>query len=327
MPSPLLDVRHLSISYRSPSGAVHAIRDVSLQIFEGESLALAGETGSGKSTFALSLLGLLNDEVQMESGEILFEGRSLRSLAEKDWREIRSRKIGMVFQDARSALNPILTACSHLTETLRAHQKVSKKAARSRAMDLLHEVEIPEAQRNSYPWELSGGMCQRVGIALGICNNPLLLIADEPTSAVDSTIQVQIIELLQTMKERYGLALLLISHDLPLISQIADRISILYHGRIVETGLAEEILTLPAHPYTQGLMQCQPRFGDHYETNPLTAIPGAIPDSGEDFPGCDFAPRCRISTPECNECVPSALALSQTHWVSCIRRSPGNIGN
>jgi oligopeptide/dipeptide ABC transporter ATP-binding protein len=296
---------------------VQAVRDISLQIFEGETLALAGETGSGKSTVALAVLGLLDHDAKVQSAEILFEGHSIGSVGQHDRQNIRGRKIGIIFQDSHSALNPVLTVKDHLIETLRTHQKISYRAAHSAAMDLLREVGIPKGHESLYPFELSGGICQRVGIALAICNNPRLLIADEPTSAVDSTIKAQILDLLQLMKERYNLALLLISHDLALVSQIADRISVMYHGRIVESGLKAEIFTLPAHPYTQALINCQPGLQHHHETNPLISIPGSIAGPGQDLPGCTFAPRCICAEAGCRQSFPAAREVSSTHWVAC----------
>jgi oligopeptide/dipeptide ABC transporter ATP-binding protein len=315
---PLLEVRHLSVTYPSSAGAIHAVRDISLEIFEGETLALIGETGSGKSTLALAILDLLDHQTKVESGEILYEGCSVKSPGKNGWRSILGRKIGIIFQDARSALNPVLTVEDHLVETMQAHQPLSNKEAHSRSLDLLQEVGIPKGHGKLYPFELSGGISQRVGIALAICNNPQLLIADEPTSAVDSMIQIQILELLMLMKQRYGLALLLISHDLALVSQEADRVSAMYHGRIVETGLKEEVLAAPAHPYTQGLVQCQPGMQHHHETYPLTAIPGSIPIPGQNFAGCAFAPRCSYSESKCQESVPGWMEVSKTHRVACI---------
>jgi oligopeptide/dipeptide ABC transporter ATP-binding protein len=319
--SPLLEVRRLSVSYDHSPDRIRALRDVSLEIERGETLALVGETGSGKSTLAHSVMGLLNRRSRVDSGEILFEGHDLQTLKPHERKDVRSRKIGIVFQDTRSSLNPVLTIGSHLTETLRAHEKISGKDARTRALALLQEVGIPGGHRRLYPFELSGGECQRVGIALAICHRPRLLIADEPTSAVDSTLQAQILDLLQAMKERYGLALLLISHDLPLISQVSDRMAVMYHGRIVESGLVQEILTAPAHPYSRALLQCQPDLRHHHETHPLAAIPGSAPNPGEDTPGCAFAPRCEDREPRCKHSVPAVRGISRTHRVACIRSS------
>ena len=314
----LLEVRHLSVTYPSPAGAIRAVRDISLEIFEGETLALIGETGSGKSTLALAILDLLDCQAKVESGEILYEGRSVKSPGKAGWRSILGRKIGIVFQDARSALNPVLTVEDHLVETMQAHQQLSNKEAHARSLDLLQEVGIPKGHGKLYPFELSGGISQRVGIALAICNNPQLLIADEPTSAVDSMIQTQILDLLMLMKQRHGLALLLISHDLALVSQEADRVSAMYHGRIVETGLKEEVFAAPAHPYTQGLIQCQPGMQHHHEAYPLKAIAGSIPVPGQNFTGCAFGPRCGYSESKCQESVPGSIEVSKTHRVACI---------
>jgi oligopeptide/dipeptide ABC transporter ATP-binding protein len=311
-------VRNLSIAYHLSSEIIRAVRNVSLQISQAETLILAGETGSGKSTLAFALLGLLQHQTQVESGEILYEGRSLQVLNYRDWKVIRNRKIGIVFQDARSTLNPVLSIEDHLIETLRAHQQLSKRNARAKALELFHEVGISKGHEKKYPFELSGGACQRVGIALALCNNPQLLIADEPTSALDPTLQAQILDLLLTLKLRHNLSLLMISHDLMLISQIADRISVMYHGRIIESGLRGEVLASPAHPYTQGLMQSQPRMQHQHARNPLTVIPGTMPQSGEDFPGCAFAPRCCYMEPPCIKSPPTERKLSKTHWVTCI---------
>ena len=204
-------------------------------------------------------------------------------------------------------------------ETLRSHQPLSKKEAHKTALELLKEVGIPEGQEKWYPFELSGGECQRIGIALAMCNHPRLLIADEPVSALDATLQAQILDLLQQMKQRHNLALLLISHDLPLISRMADRICVMYHGRIVESGPSSAVFASPAHPYTRGLIRSQPELRHHHETNTLEAIPGSMPFPGEDSPGCMFAPRCGEAIPQCSEKIPDERALSKTHWASCIK--------
>jgi peptide/nickel transport system ATP-binding protein len=312
---PVLAICELTVAYRTHSEPIRAVRGASLHIREGETLALVGETGSGKSTVALAILGLLDHQDQ--SGEIRYKGSGIHSLSLREWRKIRSREIGIVFQDTRNALNPVLTILDHMVETLRAHQAISKKEARRKAMELFREVGIPEGQEKLYPFELSGGTCQRVGIALGLCNKPRLFIADEPTSAIDTAIQAQILDLLRRMKDRYGLALLLISHDLPLISQISDRIAVMYHGRVVESGLKEEVLGAPAHPYTLGLIQCQPSFSHNHEKNRLAAIPGVMPKGNQEFPGCAFAPRCGRAKPRCLESIPTLQQLSKTSSVEC----------
>jgi oligopeptide/dipeptide ABC transporter ATP-binding protein len=312
-----MEVRDLSVTYRSPSESTRAVRGVSLCIRAGETVSLVGESGSGKSTVALAMLGLLDP--QNQTGQVRYMGNNIESLPEQEWRRIRSREIGIVFQDARGTLNPVMTILDHLIETLRAHQAFSRTESRARACETLQEVGIPAGREKLYPFELSGGLCQRAGIALGICNRPKLLIADEPTSAIDSAIQAQILDLLQRMKERYGLALLLISHDLPLVAQVSDRIAVMYHGSVVESGLKEEVLAAPAHPYTRSLLQCQPSFQNHHEKKPLAAIPGAVPKAGQEFPGCAFAPRCDRSEPRCRESVPAGRKISETCWVACVR--------
>lgn len=315
----LLEVRRLSVSYISSSEIVPAVREVSLNICEGEILALAGETGSGKSTIGLAISGLLDSGARVESGDILYEGTCLQSLKESGWRRIRGRKIGMIFQDARSALNPVLTIRDHLMETLLAHGQFSRKEAQKKALDLLQEVGLPKGHEKLYPFELSGGMCQRVGIALAICNNPKLLVADEPTSSLDATLQAQILDLLLQMQRRHGLALLLISHDLAMISRVADRILILYHGRAVEEGLKEEVFSSPAHPYTQSLIGCLVGLQHHHETHPVKPIAGAAPAPGEALSGCAFFSRCTCSIPECRQSIPARREISRTHWTECFR--------
>jgi peptide/nickel transport system ATP-binding protein len=317
-PRPLIEARRISIAYITSSEIVRAVRDVSMQIHEGETLALAGETGSGKSTLGLALLGLLDSKSKVESGEILYEGRNLLSLSKRDWQGIRGRNIGIVFQDARGSLNPVLTIKDHLVETLRAHQRISAREALARARDLLQEVGLSKDDEGLFPFELSGGMCQRVAIALAMSNNPRLLIADESTSSLDATIQAQILDLLLHMKQRYGLALLLISHDLALVSKVADRISIMYCGRIVESGLCEEVFVSPAHPYTQGLLQSLAGLQHYHELDPLKPIPGVIPAPGQSFSGCAFSPRCSFSETQCQQSVPAGRKLSNTHWVACV---------
>jgi len=318
--SPLLSVRNLSVSYSTPSGPLRAVEDVSLEIAPGETLGLAGETGCGKSTIALSIVGLL-DGGHIESGKILFEGRSLPDSGEAAWRKIRGSKIGLVFQDARGSLNPVLTVGQHFEEALRAHRQMTRRQWRDHASKLLAEVGVPEPAfvLRRYSHELSGGTCQRVGIALAICHHPSLLIADEPTSALDPTIQAQIITLLMQMKHRLGLALLFIGHDLPLIYGIADRVAVMYGARIVESGPAREVLSAPAHPYTRGLLQCVPDLSRAPGGQRLEPIPGSPPISLRLLQGCSFAPRCGIAEERCYSETPEPTPVSETHWAACIK--------
>ncbi len=320
MAIPVLDVRHLSVSYPTASGPLPAVRDVSFQISPGETLALVGETGCGKSTVALALLGLLGAG-HIESGEIFFGDLNLRKLPKRDWRRIRGRDIGMIFQDPRSALNPVLTVGDHLLEAIRAHQRLGRRAARALSVDLLSEVGVaePAFQLGRHPFELSGGMCQRVGIALAICNNPRLLIADEPTSALDPTIQTQIMDLLDRMKRLRSLSLLLISHDLALVSESSDRVAVMYHSRLVEIGPGLSVLTDAVHPYTQALREAVPDLHHKCDSHPLAAVPGMAPAPGEDLPGCPFAPRCGYCEPRCTLAFPDPVAAPDSHWAACIR--------
>jgi oligopeptide/dipeptide ABC transporter ATP-binding protein len=328
-PAPLLlAVLHLTVRYSSPDGPIRAVRDLSFEMQRGEVLALVGESGCGKSSVALALLDLLDGAEKSESCRILFEGEDLTALEVKGWRALRGRKIGMVFQDARSALNPVLTIGDHMIESLRAHQDFSRREARERAERLLTDVGIADAPfcMGRYPLELSGGMCQRVGIALAVCHQPHLLIADEPTSALDPTLQAQILDLLHQMSRRHGLALLLISHDLALVASYADRVAVMYHGRLVESGPARELFARPAHPYTRGLLESQPTLEHQRGTNPLSSIAGAPPAATMELPGCSFAPRCALAEPRCTAALPPAVALSENHWAACVKVGIGGPG-
>ena len=321
----LLDVQHLTVSYPSPAGPVRAVRDVSFHLRRTEILALVGETGCGKSSLALAMLGLAEGADRSEPCRILFEGENITSLNEKGWRKLRGRKIGMVFQDARSTLNPVLTIGSHVLEMLHAHQDLSRREARERAERLLIDVGIPDPRfcMGRYAFELSGGMCQRIAIALAVCHQPQLLIADEPTSALDPTLQAQILGLLHQMSRDMGLALLLISHDLALVASHADRVAVMYHGRIVESGPADEIFAQPAHPYTRGLLDSQPTLKHRRGIHPLASIAGAPPAAGEELPGCSFAPRCAVAESRCSAEIPPAIAVSKDRWAACVRSKAG----
>jgi len=322
---PLLQVQQLSVSYATPSGTLPAVRDVSFEIAAGETLALIGETGCGKSTIAFAILGLLGREARIDGGEILFEDRPVTRLSEAEWRDVRGSKLGFVFQDSRSALNPVLTVGQHMIEALRAHGSVRHDEAADTARRILTEVGVrdPAFLMGRYRSELSGGMCQRVGIALAICNGPQLLVADEPTSALDPTIQAQVLELLKDLKRRKALALLLVSHDLAMISEIADSVAVMYHGHLLEYGRRQEILSCAAHPYTRALIECLPSMKDRKER--LATIPGAPPLPGSQISGCDFAPRCGSAGPACADSAPEFRQLSMTHRAACIKAGEGRM--
>jgi len=323
MAAPLLEVRRLTVAHDRSPGPGRAVRDLSLQLFPGEALALVGESGCGKSTLALAIARLLEGGSRVESGEVRFDGTDLLELDEKAMRRIRGRRLGFVFQHPRSALNPVLTVREHLVESLRAHQDIGRAAARERARALMAEVGFPDpdAFARRYPFELSGGLCQRLAIALGICHNPALLVADEPTSALDPTIAVQVLELLAALRRRHGLALLLVSHDLGAVRHFCDRVAVMYHGRLVEIGSAAESLSAPAHPYTRALVECAIDLSTAGTGPPLRFIPGAPPPAGEDLPGCSFAPRCPRAEAQCVAALPPPVPLSESHWAACIKAS------
>jgi oligopeptide/dipeptide ABC transporter ATP-binding protein len=318
---PLLKIENLSVTYFPAAGPVRAVREFSLEMDRGESIALVGETGSGKSTVGLALLGLLATPGSSEMGEIYFEGTPLSTLNSRAWREVRGRKIGMIFQDARGALNPVLTVGAQLTQALQAHQRLSRIATIEAAVELLTLAGIPEPRfyLHRYPIELSGGMCQRVAIAIAVCNRPGLLVADEPTSALDPSIQAQIVDLLRTMKGRYGLAVLWISHDLALVSEVAERVAVLYHGRLIECGRTADIFRCPAHPYTSALIECQADMQHRWGARPLAPIAGSPPAAGQEVRGCPFSTRCPLVDSECSRQMPMPAAISEGHWAACFR--------
>ncbi len=302
------------------SGPFRAVCDVSLDLHSGETLGVVGETGCGKTTLALSILGLL-DGGRIEDGVILFEGDDLTRLDESKWRRIRGAHIGLVFQNPRASLNPVLTVEGHLVESICTHRKMTRMQARDLAVHLLEELGVPDPQLvlRRYSFELSGGTCQRIAIALAICNEPSLLIADEPTSALDPTIQSQIIGLLDVMRSQRGLALLFISHDIALISSFADRVAVMYGGRVVELGAAQEVLARPAHPYTRGLIDCIPDISHPPGTQRLNAIRGAPPAPFAAGPGCVFASRCELAEARCTLREPELAGISDSHRAACIR--------
>ncbi|HSK11356.1 MAG TPA: ABC transporter ATP-binding protein [Vicinamibacterales bacterium] len=313
--SPLLDVRHLTTIYDSPSGPLPVVDDVSLRIAEGETLALVGESGSGKSLTALSILRLVQPPGRVARGEVLFRGRDLRQLDEGGMRRVRGREIALIFQEPAAALNPVFTIGAHVAEGLEVHGLASGSAAWSRAVECLAEAGIPDAagRARDYPHQLSGGLLQRAVIAAALACRPALVIADEPTSALDATLQAQILALLRRLRSALGLSLLLITHDLDILPGTADRVAVMYAGRLVEQGRTADVLRAPAHPYTRALLDAVPAG----RAGRLRAIAGHAPPPGHPAKGCAFAPRCDRRVPECERAAPGITDVAEGRRVRC----------
>ena len=319
----LLEVKNLNTSFHIGVGTVQAVRGVSFSVAEGESIGIVGESGSGKTQTMLSVMGLLPSYAEITADSMLFNGRELTKLNAKEMRAIQGSEIGMIFQDPMTSLNPLFTVENQLTEPLRIHQKMSKAQARARALELLNLVEIPnpEARLKQYPHEFSGGMRQRVMIAIAIACNPKIVIADEPTTALDVTIQAQILDLLNHLKQETKTSIIMITHDLGVIASMCSRILVMYGGTICEEGTAREIFYDARHPYTWGLLNSIPKIhGDPNEK--LIPIHGTPPDMLMPPKGCPFAPRCSHCMPVCREYMPPRSVLSDTHAVSCHLMHP-----
>nr|WP_294501796.1 ABC transporter ATP-binding protein [uncultured Rhodopila sp.] len=321
---PLLDVRDLFISF----GDNAAVRGLDFTIRRGETLALVGESGCGKSATALSLLRLLPPAGRVAGGSIRFEDRDILRLPENEMRRLRGGAISMVFQEPMTSLNPVLPIGRQITEAIRSHERVSARAARARAIELLNLVRIPEAHRriDDYPHTLSGGMRQRVMIAMAVACRPRLLIADEPTTALDVTIQAQVLELLDRLRQDLSMGLLLITHDLGLVADWADRVVVMYAGRKCEEAPVETLLRAPLHPYTSGLMACSPKLasGLHFRQGRLPEIGGSVA-SAADVAGCLFAPRCASARDACHAVRPDAKpAGSRDHLLACPVHAPAD---
>ena len=318
----MLEVANLSVRIGTPNGELALVERVDFRLEVGRTLGIVGESGSGKSMLALAIMGLLPPGARAD-GSIRLQGQELLSLSERELCRIRGNRIGMIFQEPMTALNPAMSIGDQIAEGLTWHEGLARRAARERALNLLQRVGIPEAKRrlDDFPHQLSGGQRQRVGIAIALACRPQLLIADEPTTALDVTVQAQILDLLADLVEEMGMGLILISHDLGVIAEAADDTLVMYAGMPVETGSSEQLFARPLHPYTRGLLSAMPgRQGPLAEEGArLQTIPGVVPEPGRRPPGCRFAGRCSYEIPACNEAVPGWYRLGGSQPARCIR--------
>jgi peptide/nickel transport system ATP-binding protein len=321
----LLELKNLSISFPGAPRDITAVRDIAFGLPREEVLGLVGESGSGKSVTSLAIMRLLPPQANI-TGEIVFQSngspQNLLRLEQQEMRALRGSRISMIFQEPMTALNPVMRVGEQIAEAVRAHNPVSRRESWDRAVEALTEVAIPDPARRArdYPHQLSGGMRQRVMIAMAIVNRPELLIADEPTTALDVTIQAQILKLLAGLRQKFGLTMLFISHDLAVVSQVADRVAVLYAGSLVELGPRGEIFRSPAHPYTHGLLQAVPTLAID-RNRPLQTIEGTVP-SLQTAAGCPFEPRCQFRIPQCARVLPPLVEVTPGHWARCPVLNP-----
>jgi len=318
----VLAVTDLKVRFYTRDGIVRAVNDVSFYLNRGETLGIVGESGCGKSVMALSVMGLIPQPPgRIESGTITLEDRNLLILPEEEMRKVRGNEISMIFQEPMTSLNPVLTIGFQISESLMLHQGFSRKEAFDKAVEFLDLVRIPEAARRAreYPHQMSGGMRQRAMIAMALSCNPKILIADEPTTALDVTIQAQILKLMYQLKERLETAIIMITHDLGVIAEVAERVVVMYAGFKAEEASVGELFDRPMHPYTRGLMTSIPRIDSTAGTTTgrLDEIPGVVPSLRREIVGCPFAPRCTYTTEQCNQKIPPLEEKSPAHWVSC----------
>jgi oligopeptide/dipeptide ABC transporter ATP-binding protein len=318
MAEPLLEVRDLKVSFRTEDGTVRAVDGVSFEVGQGETLGIVGESGSGKSVTMMSVMRLINDPNARFEGEVFYKGRDLMKLSQEQVREIRGAGIAMIFQDPMTSLNPVYRVGWQIVEQIRAHENISKQAARDRAIQLLTSVGIPHAAErvDGYPHQFSGGMRQRVMIAMAISCNPDLLIADEPTTALDVTIQAQILELIKSLRDDFGTAVVMITHDMGVVADIADRVAVMYAGRVVEQGTLRDLFYDPQHPYTWGLLGSIARL-DRPRPRRLNAIPGLPPSLVRLPEGCAFGPRCANRFDRCAEVPQLTDKVGDGHLDAC----------
>ena len=315
----LLDIQNLSVEFRTDDGVVKAVNDMSLQIERGKTLGLVGETGAGKTTTALSILRLIPDPPGViTGGSITLDGEDILAASKHQLEKMRGSLVSMIFQDPMTSLNPVLPVGEQIAEVYILHERINKQEAAKKAGEMLELVGIPASRGRDYPHQFSGGMKQRVVIAMALACNPKLLIADEPTTALDVTIQAQVLKLMKELKSKYDMSMLMITHDLGIVAEVCDEVSVMYAGRVAEHGTLEDIYEHTAHPYTEGLFHSIPNIDAR--AHRLIPIHGLMPDPTDLPPGCPFAPRCSYAVEECSKALPARIQLSDTHSVSCILR-------
>jgi peptide/nickel transport system ATP-binding protein len=317
----LLEIRGLKTHFATDDGMVHAVDGVDLTLDRGETLGVVGESGCGKTVTALSALKLIAmPPGRIVAGEVLWQGRDLVPLGPREMQRIRSKEIGIVFQEPMTSLNPVYTVGAQIAETIRAHERLGRSGALDKAVEMLRLVHIPNPERRvrDYPHQFSGGMRQRVMIAMALSCNPQLLIADEPTTALDVTIQAQILELLAELKGRFGMAVMLITHAMGVVAETAQRVAVMYAGKVVEEAPVGELFSRPRHPYTQGLIRSIPRIDKAGRKTRLAAIAGVVPSLVDPAPGCRFAARCPFAMPVCTAATPPLRKIGPNHKVACV---------
>jgi len=312
----VLEVENLSIEFRTEDDTVYAVNDVSLALKKSRTLGIVGETGAGKTTTMLSLLKLVPDPPGViTNGTIKVNGRNVMEMSESELETMRGKEISMIFQDPMTSLNPVFTVGDQIAESILLHENVTKEESYARAVKMLETVGIPGERASEYPHQFSGGMKQRVVIAIALACHPNILIADEPTTALDVTIQAQVLDLMKNLKEHYQTSMIMITHDLGIVAQICDDVAVMYAGRIVERGSLEDLFKSTMHPYTEGLFNSLPKIGDR--SSKLTPIAGLIPDPTIKHTGCAFYDRCPYATDKCKESIPAERWVSDTHMVAC----------
>jgi len=323
---PILSIDNLTIDIPTSAGILHAVRGISLDLKRGETLCIVGESGSGKSLTSLALMGLLGKRIVPQADRMEFDGTELTTASARTMRKLRGARMSMIFQEPMTSLNPAYTIGDQLMEALTLHGGTSRKKARARAIELLEKVGITaaESRLSQFPHQLSGGLRQRVMIAMALMCEPELIIADEPTTALDVTIQAQILRLLADLQREMNMAMILITHDLGVVARIADKVAVMYAGELVETGPVDEIFAAPSHPYTRGLLRCIPLPGKTKRGSILGTIPGIVPSLVGDVEGCTFRTRCEHATPACRGAIPQHTSPEGTHSFRCVYPPEGS---